>query len=389
MALPAVAVDQGQRCQKVGDASQAGGIRLECSSAFTWQYSGPANDKQRKHCVIVDNDYDIDDMMAIPLVLGGKHVAAIVQSEGYTLSRHAAPAADHLVNHGRGKSRQIPIIVGGQQTASPDLRRWPWLPFFRSMMNRSNGLLTVKPAAWGQSARYPRQVARSVSNCESVSILIIGTYTSFNKYLPLIKDKVDRVVIMGQPIGDYSRTPGRESFNCNFDFAACQAAMSRLEQLHTFFVDIPRFSDCHNGTPAAHCYSPNREMVAGVMQRGLPGRLRKALMNDISCAAFYTTPQTQGHPCSSRSTWEPSAVAKGPGGEMLLWDQTAAMFLLRPDAFSRYYPADDPGLGGQHYEPTLVDGSDARTVDKLRRMWTRLTNKAVRTRAVKAEYGRQ
>jgi len=39
---------------------------------------------QPSSCVLIDNDYDIDDMMAIPLVIGNKYVAAIIQSEGYT-----------------------------------------------------------------------------------------------------------------------------------------------------------------------------------------------------------------------------------------------------------------------------------------------------------------
>ena len=394
---------QGQNCKREGDVVKVGTgadrIKLQCTKvagsgkrAPIWQYKGPASTKMLKHCTILDNDYDIDDMMAIPLVLGGKHVAAIVQSEGYTMPDEAAPAADRLVNHVPGsKARQIPIIVGGEQSVSPDLNRWPWLRFFRSMMNQSNGLMPAKPAPWAKSSTYPQQVARSVSNCTSVSILIIGTYTSFNKYLPLIKDKVDRVVIMGQPIGDNSRTPGRESFNCNYDLRACQEAMPLLAQVRTFFVDIPRFPDCHGGTPAARCYTPNYEMVAGhknakgkrvggLEKKGLPGHLRTALINNIDCSSFYTTAETKGHPCNSRSTWEPTAVAKGPGGEMLLWDQTAAMFLLQPGAFSLYYPPEDPSIGGKHYEPTLVNGSDAQTIKKLRTMWTRFTNKAVRIR---------
>jgi len=35
-------------------------------------------------------------------------------------------------------------------------------------------------------------------------------------------------------------------------------------------------------------------------------------------------PVTPGAACSSYSTWVPTDVAAGPGGESLLWDQTAA-----------------------------------------------------------------
>ena len=365
-----VTAHQGQRCEVKGkvvtSASATDAMRLRCTSvqrgareALVWQYHGPTKGTARKSCVIVDNDFDIDDMMAIPVVLGSAHVAAIVQSEGYTMPAHAAPAVDRLVNHipDRPRGRQVPIIVGGEQTTSPDLTQWPWLPFFRSMMNRSNGLLTSKPAPWPKAGHYRQQVVRSVSHCRSVSILIIGTYTSFNNYLPLIEQKVSRVVIMGQSIEDHSRTQGRESFNCRYDLPACQRAMPLLAGLNTFFVEIPRFDDCHDQIhPPAHCYTPNEQMVtgrptptgarvAGVRKDGLPGQLRSALVNTINCSAFYTTPATKGRPCTSRSTWEPAAVAKGPGGEMLLWDQTAAMFLVKPKAFSLYYPPDQPGLG--------------------------------------------
>lgn len=75
-------------------------------------------------CVIVDNDFDIDDMQAIPLVLGAKYVAAIVQSEGYTLPEQAAPAVNALVNQipDQQGNRHIPIIVGGRQNQRPDLK---------------------------------------------------------------------------------------------------------------------------------------------------------------------------------------------------------------------------------------------------------------------------
>ncbi len=360
-----------------------------------WAGARPgANQAQKSACVILDNDYDIDDMQAIPLVLGSKHVAAIVQSEGYTLPEQAAPAVNALVNQlpDQPQARRIPIIVGGKQAQSPDLKPWPWLPFFRSMMNRSNGLLPEELKPWPSEPGYARRVADSVRECKTVSVLIIGTYTSFNHYLPLIKDKIDRVVIMGQPIGDDSRTPGKDSFNCRYDMDACRQAMPALKQLKAFFVDIPRFGDCHDAkTPVPHCYSPNLEMVSGAVSatgqtegglitQGLPGRLRKALLNDISCSSFYTTPETIGRPCSSRSTWEPMAVANGSGGEMLLWDQSAALFLINPSLFSLYFPKEAPETGGKHYAPTLVNGSHPETVVTLRRAWTDATNQSLTIR---------
>ena len=352
-------------------------------------------------CVLIDNDYDIDDMQAIPLVIGNRYVAAIVQSEGYTLPEEGAAAIEQLVNNlpDQPNQRKIPIIVGGKQGANgkQDLSPWPWLPFFRSMMNLSNGLLTSLPSPFSTDPSYVQKVVDSVANCQSVSILIIGTYTSFNNYIDLIRAKVDRVVIMGQPIGDNSRTPGRNSFNCSYDLPACQRAMDQLVGLNTFFVDIPRDDGnepglprdaCLGLNPSPNCYNPSYEMVAGgngsggLVNSGLPGRLKQALLNQNPCNALYTPgmpviPSAPQSVCSGLSTWVPANVAAGPGGEMLLWDQTAAIFLINPGIFSLYYPPNDPSIGGKHYEPTLVNNSHADTVVRLRSLWTEYTNSSI------------
>ena len=350
----------------------------------------------RDSCVLIDNDYDIDDMMAIPLVIGNKYVAAIVQSEGYTLPEQSAPAIDELVNNlaDQPDARKIPIIVGAKQTPSPDLNKWPWLSFFRAMMNQSNALLASVPTPWQADSSYTQKVVNSVANCKKVSVLIIGTYTSFVNYSTLIRDKIDQVVIMGQAIGDSSRSPGRESFNCNYDLPACQTAMTQLQGLNTYFVDIPRDADvggkdiCTNTlTPSPNCYNPSYEMVAGgsgstgLFSAGLAGRLKQALMNPINCNSKFTAgmpnmPNVPESQCSGLSTWVPANVSAGPGGEMLLWDETAALFMLHPEQFSLYYPPNDPNIGGKHYEPNLVNGSYADTAAQLRKLWTEDTNRA-------------
>lgn len=372
---------------------------VAASACNAWAKDG-SKTTARESCVIIDNDFDIDDMMAIPPVIANRYVAAIIQSEGYTLPGEGAAAVNQLVNHvpDRPNQRKIPIIVGEKQVTSPDLSKWSWLPYFRSMMNQANGLLATPPKPWPDDKHYIKKIVKSVSNCQKVSILIIGTYTSFNNYIAAIKDKVDRIVIMGQPIGDNSRTQGRESFNCNYDFAACQAAMGILKDFNTFFVDIPRDDDvggiCANTlTPSPNCYNPSYEMVAGgkgskgLVDTGLPGRLKQALINPINCNSKFTknpdpkktmpNPQflgTEYSQCSALSLWVPPNVSAGPGGESLLWDQTAALFLLHPEYFAKYYPPKDPSQGGKHYEPILVNGSHADTAEFLRQLWTKDTN---------------
>jgi hypothetical protein len=347
--------------------------------------------KSNGHCVVIDNDYDIDDMMAMPMVIANQYVAAIVQTEGYTIPTQVAPAVDALVNPKRGLSqiKNIPILVGGQQASTPNGRAWPWLPFFRAMMNRSNGLLSNPAPPWRVDADYPGAVARAVAHCTRVSVLLTAPFTSFIHYAPLIKEKLDRIVITGRRISHDSRMPSDLSFNCRYDISACQAAMSQLANKKAFFVDLPHSNDCHTASVnPGNCYSPSYVMVAGVpdgmgraggvVDQGLAGRLKRALINKTKCDSLYTTPATMGRPCSSLSTWEPAAVSKGPGGHMLLWDEATAIFLLDPARFAAVGLAGHPFWGGQWQQPRLVNGSHLATTESLRAFWTDWTNRAAK-----------
>ena len=68
-------------------------------------------------CVIIDTDFDIDDMMSIPTVLGARHVAAIVTTEGYTLPALGAAAVTRLVTE--PGQRAIPVVVGAATSIAP------------------------------------------------------------------------------------------------------------------------------------------------------------------------------------------------------------------------------------------------------------------------------
>lgn len=333
-------------------------------------------------CTLIDNDFDIDDLMAMPMVFGQQHVAAVIQTEGVTLPGMAAPAADALINGDKTDTgaRRVPVIVGGKQASGRDISEYKdWLPFFRAMMNQANGLLPVPPQQRPSDPNFAKTIASLVEDCDSVSILILGPYTSFIRYFPIIQDKIERIVISARMPGDISGGKKRLSFNCEYDLAACITAMLLLEGRSPFFVDLPRFPDCRDtsGTLPPHCYAPDLAMVAGddlsggLVRDGLTGRLRKALLNDMNCDHLLKADGDKTLTCSSRSTWEPVGIAAAGGGGVLLWDQVAALFLLRPDDF-----AD----GGKHFEPVILNGSHPETVDHLRDLWTQLSNAAVEMR---------
>lgn len=334
-------------------------------------------------CVVIDNDYDIDDMMAIPMVVANRQVAAVVQSEGYSLPEVSAPAVEQLIHGVSASGRNIPVIVGSRVTEHADLTQWPWLTFFRDMMAHSNGLLPSRPVPRQTEPDYPVRVQQAVSHCRSVSVLIVGTYSSFVNYSPHIRSKIDKVVIMGKPMGKHATSKDKLSFNCAYDVVACRQAMAQLQGLPSFFVDIPRVEGCRGPAPPGDsCYSPTIEMVqgqggtGGLHDRGLPGRLKQALVNDFDCNGLFTSgmPVLHGVACTSRSTWVPTEVMAGPGGQMLFWDQTAALFLLYPDLFALNAASAVDGVPG-HFEPRLFNSSHAQTIQRLRTLWTESTNR--------------
>jgi hypothetical protein len=333
-------------------------------------------------CVVIDNDFDIDDMMAMPMVVANKQVAAIVQSEGYSLPEVSAPAVEQLINGASPSERAIPVIVGARASAPVDLMKWPWLGFFRSIMAHANGYLPAQPAPRPRQSDYSTQVTQAVTHCQTVSVLILGSFSSFVNYSPRIRHQIDKVVIMGKPMGLNASAHDKQSFNCAYDLTACRQAMGQLQGLNSFFVDIPKVEGCSGpGEPAAHCYSPNLEMVlgrdgqGGLIDDGLPGRLKRALINDFDCHAFFLPgmPVVPGSSCSSRSTWVPTEVMAGPGGKMLFWDQTAALFLLYPDLFDLKAGTAVDYVPG-HFEPRLLNGSHEETIARMRFLWTDSTN---------------
>ncbi|MEK7346595.1 MAG: hypothetical protein AAB176_12975 [Pseudomonadota bacterium] len=361
------------------------GLYLLLAMALVACADRPALQRHNEACVVIDNDYDIDDMMAMPMVVANKQVAAIVQSEGYSLPEVSAPALERLINGSAASpsDRAIPVIVGSRASESVDLSRWPWLGFFRDMMAHSNGLLSSKPAPRQSQPDYPAQVAQAVSHCQSVSVLILGTYSSFVNYSPRIRHQIDKVVIMGKPMGQQATRHDKQSFNCAYDWPACRQAMGQLQGLKSFFVDIPRIEGCRGpAPPVASCYGPTLEMVqglegrGGLREQGLPGRLRQALINAFDCNGFFLSgmPVVQGTACTSQSTWVPTEVMAGPGGQMLFWDQTAALFLLYPDLFALNVQSavdDKPG----HFEPSLFNASHVQTIERMRTLWTDSTNR--------------
>ena len=110
----------------------------------------PAPGPSASSCVLIDTDFDIDDMMTIPTVIGARHVAAVVATEGYTVPALGAPAVEHLIDH--PGQRAIPVIVGAAtERPEADIAATfgDYVLDYRALMSRVNNALpaALPPAA--------------------------------------------------------------------------------------------------------------------------------------------------------------------------------------------------------------------------------------------------
>lgn len=319
-----------------------------CASVNESQTSNTALVDQ---CVLIDTDFDIDDMMAIPLVIGHKHVVAIVTSEGYTKPDLGASALSRLI--AEPNQRHIPVIIGASTNLDEKKIVSDWGQFvlqYRTLMNRLNHYtVTAMPPSTNQ-LDYKKQVTQAVSNCKSVDILIIGTFSSFVHYSPLIESKINQVVIMGKALeGDTTQRPGNFSFNCEYDMPACKKAFyEQLPKYKYVYVDVPR-SKCDSTPNSPQCkgtvYGPTLDMAKKLDGEGLPNTLKQVLL---------------GHSNSwNLDTW-PNKIY---GGKTLLWDQSAALYMVYPEIFKK--------VGGPkgHFEPAV-------SPEEFRAKWTEATNQA-------------
>ena len=272
-------------------------------------------------CVVVDTDVDIDDAMSIPMVVGARHVAAVVTTEGFTMPGPGASAVSRLL--AEPGQRNVPVIVGaGIGRPEPDIASTfgDFVLVFRALMNRLNNFLTTDLPPAPTPPDYVGQLVDAVAACARVDVLLLGSFTSFVHYSPAIRAKIGRVLITGRPLEGDPELEAAESFNCVYDRPSCEVAFhEQLPGLDHDFVDVPRNDDC-DLTPnrqgcAGTVFGPTLAMVRSLGPAGLPNTLKQILLN---------------HPESwALDTWEHS----GYGGRTMFWDQSTTLALLDPAAF--------------------------------------------------------
>jgi hypothetical protein len=305
-------------------------------------------------CTLIDTDFDIDDMMAIPVIVATKNVVGIITTEGFSRPAPGAAALSRLLAE-PGTNKKIPIIVGLPYSGgSRDISVvFPSIPPLRQVMEQANLLMTYPlETAAPQIESIGTSVANAVANCNNVSVLLIGPFTSFVQYSPSIMQKISTVVMQGKP---YNASSSDLSFNCEYDLAPCKTAYeTQLLSLNPVWVDVRKTDSSGNKLPPSQSFYPSLDMVNGLGSYGLPGTMKATLTNYQEYWNQYNIPPGLLNPLTNQPQ-----VFKGT--KSLLWDQTAALYMIRPDLYSMV------STGGNHMEPWV-------SADDLRALWTSSIN---------------
>ncbi len=255
------------------------------------------NDQRRagQACLVVDTDVATDDFRAFAVLFPHRDLRAVVVTEGIaSVSRGSTAIALFLAS---GQS-SAPVIPGLAAAAPPD---YDWLPAVRTVAERINGFLTESVPLAASPRKLSLALVAALKGCHRVDFLVLGPWSSFVRYAPMLRPLIRRVVASGRPLAENNP----DNFNCLYDQPACDKADRFLRMLrNVVWIDLP----------AGTSYPPTPEMVDQLAGAGMPGVLRAALNAD--------------------SEWLGTR----------LWDDTAALYLLAPEHFS---------ANGAHLEPVI------------------------------------
>jgi inosine-uridine nucleoside N-ribohydrolase len=253
-----------------------------------------------RDCLIVDTDVGLDDYRALAVLLPERDVAAVVVTEGISGIQGGSTAISMFL---ASRDETPPVIPGLASETPPP---YDWLPTVRAGAERMNNFLHAAVPFGGNPDLLSRDVRAAVRGCAKVQVLVLGPWTSYLLYAPVLGPNT-HVIVSGRSFAENNP----DNFNCEYDRPACRNATTILHRKNgVVFVDLPPIG-------AELTYEPTEAMIAQLEQAGMPGLLRAALQVDPA-------------------QWS----------DTRLWDDAAALYLLAPQKFT---PRD------QHLEPAIPE----------------------------------
>ena len=264
---------------------------------------GPARagDDNQRHagqaCLVVDTDVATDDFRAFAALFPHRDLRAVVVTEGIASVPGGSTAIALFLASGQSSA---PVIPGLAAQAPP---AYDWLPAARAAAERINGFLAQSVPFATAPGSLKLALLAALKGCHRVDVLVLGPWSSFIQYAPMLRPVIRQVVASGRPVAENNP----DNFNCVYDQAACDKADKLLRTFrNAVWVDLPA-----DGTS----YPPTQQMVDQLAGAGMPGVLRAALNADPS-------------------QWLGTR----------LWDDTAALYVLAPEHFA---------VNGAHLEPAI------------------------------------
>lgn len=300
----------------IGKAARLSAL-LAALAALAWMGIEPAHAQSTlaRHstpaCLIVDTDVATDDFRAFSVLFPHRDLRAVVVTEGISSVPRGATAIAMFLAGGQSTA---PVIAGLAAATPP---AYDWLPAARAAAERMNNFLHDAVAFAASPDKLKLALMQAVRGCNKVDVLVLGPWSSFVAYAPMLRPLIRRVVASGRPLAE--NFP--DNFNCVYDQPACDAADTLLRRLRSaVWVDLPLDGPS---------YAPTEDMVSQLAEAGLPALLRAALNADPS-------------------QWLGTR----------LWDDSAALYLLAPEYFA---------AKGAHFEPAIDEA-------KLRKELVRAIN---------------
>jgi hypothetical protein len=260
-----------------------------------------AGDDDRRHtrqtCLVVDTDVATDDFRAFAVLFPNRDLRAVVVTEGISTVQKGSTAIALFLASGQSFA---PVIPGLAATSPP---AYDWLPPVRDAAERLNNFLGASVPGAATPDNLKLALLAAVKGCHRLDVLVLGPWSSFIEYAPMLRPLIHRVVASGRPLIENNA----DNFNCVYDQPACAKADKLVRTIrNAVWVDLPA-----DGSS----YPPTPEMVKQFADTRMPGLLRAVLNAD---------------PAQWLGT--------------RLWDDTAALYLLVPEHFK---------ASGAHFEPAI------------------------------------